>query len=122
MSRKILTVDDSATARFQVSSTLTKAGYQVVEAENGDDALKKLEEHPDVALVISDINMPWKDGIELLEELRANEKTKDLGVILLTTESNALQIKKAKSLGVLGYLIKPFNADALIAVVSKVCA
>ncbi len=95
MGKKILTVDDSATARFQVVSTLSDAGYVVIEAENGDDALKKLEAHPDIVLVISDINMPWKDGIELLEEIRGNEKTKAL---------------------------KPFKGDALVAVVNKVCA
>lgn len=120
MAKKILLVDDSVAARMVMVKCLTSENYEIIQAENGDDALKKIAENPNINLVITDINMPWKDGIELLEELRKNEATKNLPVILASTESDSETIAKAKSLGVLGFLVKPINAETLRATAKKV--
>jgi two-component system chemotaxis response regulator CheY len=120
MAGKILVVDDSATARFMVANALKLAGYEVVEAEHGDDALAKLAEHADVKLVIADINMPWKDGIEMLKNIRSDAKLKATPVVFLTTEGNAAKIAEARALGISGYLVKPMSPQNLVAVAKKV--
>jgi len=122
MGVKILIVDDSATARLQAEQALKGMGFVVIQAEHGDDALKKLAEHPDVKLVISDVTMPWKDGFELLAELRAQPATQGLPVIMVTTEGSAPQIGKARKLGISGYLVKPYKPEHLAAAVKKLVA
>lgn len=118
MSATILTVDDSKSIRQMVSFTLQQAGYQVIEAEDGQDALKKLT--PSVKLVLSDLNMPNLDGIGLIKAIRANPSTKFLPVVMLTTESQAGKKQEGKAAGATGWIVKPFNPDQLLAVVKKV--
>ncbi len=101
---------------------LDKAGYLVVEAVNGNDALEKIQAHPDISLMISDINMPWKDGIELLTEIRQMESLKTLPVMMVTTESGQDVLAKAKELGIAGFLIKPVAAGMIAAAVNKLLA
>jgi two-component system chemotaxis response regulator CheY len=117
---KILVVDDSTTARFPIVQALTSAGFEVVQAENGDEGLKMLEAHPEIRLVITDINMPWKDGIEMLQEIRAGEPTKELPVIILSTESGGDALQRARALGVKGYLTKPPNLQHVVSAVRKI--
>ena len=96
--------DDSFYAKIY-ESKLTSEGFEVVLAENGDQALKFLAERmPDILLL--DLIMPEKDGFQTLEELRNNEKTKDLKVIVLSNLGQEEDIKKAKSMGVLDYIVK----------------
>lgn len=119
MSKKILVVDDSKTIRQQVTFTLKKGGYEVVEAEDGQKGLEALSSNPDVALVVSDVNMPNKGGLEMLEEMKANGAHAALPVIMLTTEGDAKLLERAKAAGAKGWLVKPFEPQKLIAVVEK---
>jgi CheY-like chemotaxis protein len=101
---------------------LNQAGYLVVGAENGNDALEKIQAHPDISLMISDINMPWKDGLELLSEIRQMESLKALPVMMVTTESGQDVLAKAKELGIAGFLIKPVAAGMIVSAVTKLLA
>lgn len=118
MSATILTVDDSKSIRQMVSFTLQEAGYQVIEAVDGQDALTKLS--PQVKLVLSDLNMPNIDGIGLIKEIRANSSYRFLPVIMLTTESQDGKKQEGRAAGATGWIVKPFNPDQLLAVVKKV--
>jgi two-component system chemotaxis response regulator CheY len=120
MTKKVLTVDDSKTMRDMVSFTLKGAGFDVIEAENGVEALKILGDDK-VDLVITDLNMPVMDGFELLEQLRAKAHFKFVPILVLTTESELNKKDRGKSLGATGWIVKPFNPDKLIQVVNKVC-
>jgi len=115
---KILIVDDSRTIRQQVSFTLTKGGYEVVEGEDGVDGIAKLKANADVAMIISDVNMPNMNGLEMVEQLKADGVT--VPVIMLTTEGASDLIQRAKAAGAKGWLVKPFQPDQLVAAVSKI--
>jgi two-component system chemotaxis response regulator CheY len=119
MSKKIMTVDDSASVRQMVGFTLREAGYEVVEAVDGEDALKKLHVDP-VNMLIADINMPRLDGIELVRRVRANPEQKYIPIILLTTETNKSKKQEGKDAGATGWIIKPFRPAQLLSTVKKV--
>ncbi len=114
----ILTVDDSKSIRQMVSFTLQQNGYNVIEAEDGQDALNKLT--PEVKLVLSDLNMPNMDGIGLIKAIRANPASKFLPVVMLTTESQDGKKQEGRAAGATGWIVKPFNPDQLLGVVKKV--
>jgi len=107
MTDKILIVDDSPTVRRFLTHTLKPKGYKLVEASDGFDALEKLAMHPDTALVISDLNMPNMDGIELVGNIRQNVDYQDLPIIMLTTEDNSESRQLAHRAGANLYLVKP---------------
>ncbi|MFM7275793.1 MAG: response regulator [Gammaproteobacteria bacterium] len=115
----ILAVDDSASMRQMVSFTLTNAGHQVVSAVDGKDALDKAGAEQ-FDLVLTDVNMPLMDGITLTRELRALPPYRFTPILMLTTESGADRKLEGKAAGATGWIVKPFNPDQLIAVVSKV--
>ena len=119
MSKIIMTVDDSASVRQMVSFTLREAGYQVLEATDGKDALAKLR-GPQAHMVITDLNMPNLDGIGLIRSLRANPAYKFVPIVMLTTESQAEKKQEGKAAGATGWIVKPFNPEQLLAVVRKV--
>ena len=119
MSKRIMTVDDSASVRQMVSFTLKDAGYDVVEAVDGKDALGKIN-GAGVNMVITDLNMPNMDGISLIRELRGQAAYKFIPIIMLTTESQDTKKQEGKSAGATGWIVKPFKADQLLAVVRKV--
>jgi two-component system chemotaxis response regulator CheY len=119
MNKQIMIVDDFAGIRHMVSSTLKGAGYEVVEAKDGKDALSKLESTP-VQMVITDLNMPNLDGICLAQGIRANPVYKFIPIIMLTTEARDSKIKEGKSAGVTAWLMKPFKPEQILAVVKKV--
>ena len=119
MSKKVLIVDDSKTIRQQVSFTLTKGGFGVVEAEDGKDGLEKLSANADVSMIISDVNMPNMNGLEMVEAIKLGGKHPTLPIVMLTTEGSAELIERAKAAGAKGWLVKPFKPDQLIAVVQK---
>jgi two-component system chemotaxis response regulator CheY len=120
MGKKILIVDDSATMRMQVKFTLTKDGFDVVEAEDGVAGLVVSDANPDIAAIISDINMPNMNGFDFLKNLRA--KGVQVPVVMLTTEGSTELLEKAKSLGAKGWITKPFKPETLIAAVKKLTA
>jgi two-component system chemotaxis response regulator CheY len=117
MAKVILTVDDSASVRQMVKFTLTDAGYTVIEAVDGKDALAKLREA--VSLVITDLNMPNLDGIGLIRGIRANPARKGLPIVMLTTESQETRKQEGKAAGATGWIVKPFAAQQLLAVVKR---
>jgi two-component system, chemotaxis family, chemotaxis protein CheY len=119
MGKRILTADDSASVRQMVSFTIKNAGYEVVEAVDGRDALSKLKGNP-VHMVITDLNMPNLDGIGLIKGIRANPAYKFIPVILLTTESQESKKLEGKAAGATGWIVKPFKPEQLIAVIKKV--
>ena len=118
MAKVILTVDDSASVRQMVKFTLVDAGYTVIEAVDGRDALTKLTSP--VNLVITDLNMPNLDGIGLIKRLRANPACKGIPIIMLTTESQDVRKQEGKAAGATGWIVKPFATQQLLAVVKRV--
>lgn len=119
MGKKILIVDDSRTIRQQVSFTLSKGGYEVVEAEDGVQGIEKLKAEADIAMVISDVNMPNMDGLEMVEAISKDGGINGVPIVMLTTEGSGEMINRAKAAGAKGWLVKPFEPDQLIAAVSK---
>lgn len=119
MAKTIMTVDDAQTMRKIIGFTLAEAGYQVVEAQDGAAALEALRGRT-VDAVISDVNMPNMDGIELTRQLRTLPAYARTPIILLTTESDAEVKNRGRAAGATGWIVKPFKPDQLLAVMSKV--
>ena len=118
MAKVILTVDDSASIRQMVKFTLSDAGYDVVEAIDGKDALAKLAKP--VNLVITDLNMPNLDGIGLIRSVRANPACKGIPIVMLTTESQESRKQEGKAAGATGWIVKPFTKQQMLAVVKRI--
>ena len=115
----ILTVDDSPSMRKMVSFTLTGAGYKVIEAVDGVDALAKAPEYS-FALVLADQNMPRLDGLGLTKKLREDPRFKQVPILILTTESSDQMKQAGRAAGATGWLVKPFDPNRLIEVIQKV--
>ena len=120
MSKTILVVDDSPTMRQMVAFTLTNAGYKVVEAGNGKEALTKVTTGTKPDLVVTDLNMPEMDGITLIKEIRKNAALKFTPILMLTTESADDKKKAGQAAGATGWIVKPFNPEQMMAVIKKV--
>lgn len=118
--KKVMTVDDSATVRLALSSTLTEAGYEVYEACDGDDALNKLASCQ-VDMLVTDLNMPNMDGIDLIRNVRKLPGNRFMPIIMLTTENQPEKKQQGKNAGASGWVTKPFRKDSLLAVVRMVC-
>lgn len=117
--QSILAVDDSPSMRKMVAFTLMGAGYHVVEAVDGQDALEKAETHQ-IDLVLADQNMPRLDGIGLTKRLREHPKFQHVPILILTTESSDQMKQAGKAAGATGWLVKPFDPNRLIEVIRKV--
>lgn len=117
--RSILAADDSPSMRKMVSFTLSSAGFKVVEAVDGVDALEKAQAQ-NIDLVLADQNMPRLDGIGLTRKLRENPKFKGTPILILTTESSDLMKQAGRAAGATGWLVKPFDPNRLIEVIQKV--
>ena len=115
----ILAVDDSASMRQMVSFTLKNAGYEVTEAVDGEDALKKANTRA-FDLVLTDQNMPHLDGIGLTRKLRQTDKFKSTPILILTTESSDQMKQAGRDAGATGWMVKPFDPAKLIEVIKKV--
>jgi two-component system, OmpR family, alkaline phosphatase synthesis response regulator PhoP len=121
MPRKILAVDDERHIVRLVQVNLERAGYQVVTAFDGKEALEKVaSEQPD--LVVLDVMMPYLDGFGVLQELRKNNATRDLPVIMLTAKAQDADVFRGWQSGVDCYLTKPFNPMELISFVKRIFA
>lgn len=114
-----MSVDDSTSVRQMVCFTLRTAGYDVVEAVDGQDALEKLEAHS-VNMILTDLNMPNMNGIELIRRVRSGTGHQFVPIIMLTTESQAEKKQEGKAAGATGWIVKPFKPEQLLAVVKKV--
>lgn len=119
MTKTILSVDDSASMRQMVRLTLAEAGYDVVEATDGGDALKKAQGAA-FHMVVTDLNMPVMDGLALIKELRKLPAYRGVPIVFLTTESDDEKKKEAKAAGATGWITKPFKQEQLLSVVKKV--
>jgi two-component system chemotaxis response regulator CheY len=119
MSKTIMTVDDSPSIRQMINFTLQKAGYEVMQAEDGMDAVEKLGSAT-VNMIITDLNMPRMNGIELIKSVRTKAQYKFMPIIMLTTESDDSKKQEGKDAGATGWIVKPFKPEQLIGVVKKV--
>lgn len=119
MTKTILCVDDSASMRQMVKLSLVGAGYDVVEAADGGEALKKAQTLS-AQMVVTDLNMPVMNGLALIKELRKLPAYRGIPIVFLTTESDEGMKSEAKAAGATGWITKPFKQDQLLAVVKKV--
>jgi two-component system chemotaxis response regulator CheY len=119
MTKTVLAVDDSPSIRQMVAFTLKSAGYQVIEAVDGEDGLTKAK-GAGVNLVLTDQNMPKMDGLTLVRSLRGLPQYKAVPILMLTTESGDTMKAQGKAAGATGWLVKPFDPAKLVEVVKKV--
>jgi len=120
MSKTALVVDDSPTMRQMVALTLTNAGFKVVEAEDGKDAINKVAGALKMDIVVTDLNMPKMDGISLIKELRKMSAFKFTPILMLTTESAADKKQAGKEAGATGWIVKPFNPEVMLKIIEKI--
>lgn len=120
MSKTILVVDDSETVRQVLQLTLSNAGFDVVEAVDGVDAMEKLTAAPDVDMVITDLNMPNIDGLELIKKIRSVGNYRFTPIVMLTTESSEEKKQAGRDAGASGWIVKPFKPEQLLKVVKMV--
>ncbi|PKH00116.1 response regulator [Paraglaciecola sp. MB-3u-78] len=116
---QILIVDDSASMRNMVATTLKSAGHQVTDAPDGQAGLNKAKSSK-FDVIVTDLNMPIMNGIDLVRNLRALANYKYTPILLLTTESSMDKKSEGKAAGATGWLVKPFNPDKLLATVARV--
>jgi two-component system chemotaxis response regulator CheY len=119
MGHCILTVDDSSTMRQMITFTLKGAGFDILEAGDGVEALE-VAKGKKLSLVITDVNMPRMDGITLVQRLRALPELKFTPILVLTTESDTSMKLRGKEAGATGWIVKPFSPEKLLDVVNKV--
>ena len=118
MSKTILTADDSTSMRQVISLTLRNAGYEVIEAVDGRDALAKIAASTP-HMLITDLNMPNMDGLELIRQVRALPHCKYIPIVMLTTESEDLRKQEGRAAGASGWIVKPFRTEQLVQVAKK---
>lgn len=119
MSLTVTVVDDSQTMRDMVSYTLKEAGYNVMEAEDGQQALDVLS-GAKTDVIITDLNMPNMDGLTLIKELRAKAEYQGTPILMLTTEADTEKKNEGRAVGATGWIVKPFNPEKLLSVIQKV--
>jgi two-component system chemotaxis response regulator CheY len=119
MAKRILTIDDSKTMRDMLMLTLSSAGFDVVQAVDGQDGIDVLKRET-VDVVITDINMPKMDGYGVIRHLREKREFDAVPILVLTTESDREKKERARDLGATGFIVKPFNPDSLADVIRKV--
>jgi two-component system chemotaxis response regulator CheY len=118
MSHLIMTVDDSTVVRQMVNFTLKRAGYEVVEAVDGQDAMNKISDAP-VKMLLADLDMPNMNGLELIKELRSRPEYRFIPIVILTTESNVSEKNRGKEAGATGWITKPFRPEQLLTIVKR---
>lgn len=109
---KIMVVDDCKTTRKLLGHYLKSRGYQVVFAENGLDALEKLGADS-VNMIITDMNMPYMDGMELIKTLRSDSTWSEIPILMVTTENDGIEKERALELGANGYIVKPVSGEVI---------
>ncbi|OIP35385.1 MAG: two-component system response regulator [Deltaproteobacteria bacterium CG2_30_66_27] len=118
---KILVVDDDRTTRKMLSLYLKGNGFDIVTAENGLDAIEKLGDGT-VNLVVTDLNMPYMDGIEFIRTMKTNPDTGHIPALMITTEDDGEERKRAAAAGADGYLVKPVTSDTVVLKVRQLLA
>jgi two-component system chemotaxis response regulator CheY len=123
LSKTILTVDDSRTMRDMLAMALADAGFNVVQAVDGEDGLAVLDANSaDVDVIITDINMPKLDGFGFIEGVRKDQRHRATPILVLTTESDSSKKDRARQAGATGWIVKPFNPVKLIDAIRRVAA
>ena len=112
--KTIFLVDDSATILLSISNILSKAGYATEKAASAEEAMRKFQSGVKVDLLITDLNMPGKNGIELIKDVRKLPAYKFMPILFLTTESQQSRKMEAKAAGASGWIVKPATADELL--------
>jgi two-component system chemotaxis response regulator CheY len=113
-----LVIDDSRAVRMIIGNILREVGIDVVEAGNGQEALRRMTEYPDVGLVLLDWNMPHMDGLEYLRAVRSQPEYDPVRIMMVTSETEQDQVVRALEAGANEYLMKPFTREVLIAKLS----
>lgn len=119
MTHKILVVDDSATIRQQAGMFLRSKGFEVLEAQDGQQGYETAQSE-DVALMLVDVNMPVMNGIEMIGKVRQLDKHAKTPIFMVTTESSKAKVQEGKAAGATAWMVKPFNPDLLMKAITKV--
>jgi len=122
MKKRVLVVDDSRSVRQQVASALTQVGFDVIEADDGQAGAETIERDRTIKVVICDVNMPRMNGLDMLAKVKSSPANAALAIVMLTTEGQPALMKRAKESGAKGWMVKPFNAAQLVALVEKLAA
>jgi two-component system, chemotaxis family, chemotaxis protein CheY len=118
--KKILVLDDTQSMRSLLTMTLKRNGHTVIEAIDGIDGLNKLKENPDVDLIFTDLNMPNKNGIEFIKDVKAIAVLNRIPIVMLTTESEEQRKLEGKAAGAMAWIVKPFKVDTIQSVLEKI--
>jgi two-component system, chemotaxis family, chemotaxis protein CheY len=119
MGKTVLLVDDAASMRGLLSMTLQDAGYNTIEACDGKDALNKLRS-ANVNMVITDLNMPNMNGLELIRALKSEKQYQFIPIVMLTTESSDSMKREGQAAGAKAWVVKPFKPESIVMVVKKI--
>ncbi len=119
MAKTILIVDDSSSLRTVVKMSLVRAGYDVIEAGDGNEGLSQLDKAGKVHLIVSDVNMPNMDGISFVTEVKKHARHRFTPVVMLTTEGQDAKKEQGRAAGAKAWITKPFNPPQLLDAVSK---
>ena len=122
MATKVLVIDDSMMVRQQVKRALGSESFEIIEAQDGVDALEKANATSEIGLVICDVNMPRMNGLDFLAAFRSDTRFLTVPVVMLTTEAQSDLVARSKTLGAKGWIIKPFKAELLVAAVQRLTA
>lgn len=122
MGKRVLIVDDSATIRQQVRLTLSRAGFDVVEAADGVEGKERIGSDDQIVVVICDVNMPRMNGIDMVAAVKSDPAHALLPIVMLTTEAKPELMQKAKSHGAKAWIVKPFKPELLTAAVTKLAS
>ncbi|NOY26405.1 MAG: response regulator [Oligoflexia bacterium] len=116
---RILIIDDSKAIRLAVRSTLSRAGFDVIEARDGEQGREIITSQSDISLVLCDVNMPRLNGLSMVELIKADPSHAELPVVMLTTEGEPAMVRRARAAGARGWIVKPFKDDVLVATVRR---
>jgi two-component system chemotaxis response regulator CheY len=119
MLKKVLVVDDSALIHQMYKMVLMRYRCEIVDALNGQDGLDKLEKHPDVSMMLVDINMPLMNGLEFIQKVKAAGKYDHIPIIIVSTEGKEEDTQRGLAIGAKGYVKKPFQPSDLHALIAK---
>ena len=117
--KKILLVDDSDAVRSELKELLTSTGYQVIEGVDGLDGFNQAKNNADIQLIISDLNMPEMDGIMMCSKIMELSQYKSIPIFMLTTEASVELKAAAKAVGVLAWIVKPYDRDRVLVLIEK---